>query len=120
MKGNEDKCRPDQDQMENITRLVDNMPSDQALYQDAEHLKALSDVTRLMIIHLLREGELCVCEIMYALDKPQSTVSHHLNVLKNAGLITWRKEGIWNHYQLQDPALVNKLEKLTNYKGDFR
>ena len=113
MKCNEDKCRPDQEQVDNINRLVNNLPVDADLYQDAEHIKALSDVTRLKIVHLLREGELCVCEIMYALDKPQSTVSHHLNVLKNAGFIKWRKEGIWTHYQLSNPQILDNIEKLT-------
>ena len=113
MKCQDDKCRPHPEQMENITRLVENIPSDQDLYQGAEQLKALSDVTRLKIVHLLREGELCVCEIMYALDKPQSTVSHHLNVLKNAGFIKWRKEGIWTHYQLSNPQILDNIEKLT-------
>ena len=115
MKCNEGKCRPDQEQVDNITGLVDHLPCEEDLYRDAELLKALSDVTRLKIIHLLQEGELCVCEIMHALDKPQSTVSHHLNLLKNAGLIKWRKEGIWIHYQLRDPELV---EKLTVLSGD--
>jgi len=113
MKCNEDKCRPDQEQVDNINRLVSSLPSEEDLYQDAELLKALSDITRLKIVHLLREGELCVCEIMFALDKPQSTVSHHLNILKNAGYIEWRKEGIWSHYKLSHPQIREYIEKLT-------
>lgn len=113
MKCNEDKCRPDQEQVGHLNRLVADLPSEEDLYQDAELLKALSDITRLKIVHLLREGELCVCEIMYALDKPQSTVSHHLNLLKNAGLITGRKEGIWIHYQLYNPQILEYIEKIT-------
>lgn len=116
MKCNDDKCRPDPEQITNINQLVHNLPAEQDLYHEALLLKALSDITRLKIIHLLREGELCVCEIMYALDKPQSTVSHHLNLLKNAGLIKWRKEGIWIHYQLSNPQIVEYVEKLTKFK----
>jgi DNA-binding transcriptional ArsR family regulator len=116
MKCNDDKCRPDPEQITNINRLVHNLPAEQDLYNEALLLKALSDITRLKIIHLLREGELCVCEIMYALDKPQSTVSHHLNLLKNAGLIKWRKEGIWIHYQLSNPQILEYVEKLTKFK----
>ncbi|MDP3066439.1 MAG: metalloregulator ArsR/SmtB family transcription factor [Methanobacteriaceae archaeon] len=115
MNCNDDKCRPDPAQVENINHLLKGLPSEENLYHYSELIKALSDVTRLKIVHLLREGELCVCEIMYVLEKPQSTVSHHLNVLKSAGLIKWRKEGIWNHYQLMDPELVENLEKLTEF-----
>ncbi|HMK54084.1 MAG TPA: metalloregulator ArsR/SmtB family transcription factor [Methanobacteriaceae archaeon] len=115
MNCNEEKCRPNPEQIKNITQLLDDLPSEENLFQDSELIKALSDVTRLKILHLLRGGELCVCEIMYALEKPQSTVSHHLNVLKSAGLIKWRKEGIWNHYQLMDPELVENLERLTKF-----
>ena len=60
MKCNEDKCRPDQAQINHITRLVDHLPSEESLHRDAELLKALSDVTRLKMVHLLREGELSV------------------------------------------------------------
>lgn len=113
MRCNDDKCRPGPEQIDHINGLMGHLPSEQNLYQDAELLKALSDVTRLKMVHLLREGELCVCEIMYALDKPQSTVSHHLNLLKNAGLIKWRKEGIWTHYQLSNPQILEYIENLT-------
>lgn len=113
MKCNEARCPPEEEQIDSSTRLVDKLPSDKDLYQDAELLKALSDVTRLKIVHLLQEGELCVCEIMHSLDKPQSTVSHHLNILKNAGLIKWRKEGIWIHYQLSSPGILGYIRELT-------
>lgn len=113
MQCNENKCRPSTVQIQNLEQI--KVPAEEDLQKDAELMKAISDVTRLKILHHLKEGELCVCEIMYALDKPQSTVSHHLNVLKSAGLIKWRKEGIWNHYQLMDPELVDNLERLTDF-----
>ena len=49
---------------------------------------------------------------MTALDKPQPTVSHHLNLLKNSGLLKWRKEGVWIHYKLSNPKLPENLKKL--------
>ncbi len=55
---------------------------------------------------------LCVCEIMTALDKPQPTVSHHLNILKNASLLKWRKEGVWIHYKLSNPKLPESLNEV--------
>ena len=80
--------------------------------KNADIIKALGDPTRLKIVYLLEHGELCVCEIMTALDKPQPTVSHHLNLLKNAGLLKWRKEGVWIHYKLSNPKLPESIEKI--------
>ncbi|MGI6465017.1 MAG: ArsR/SmtB family transcription factor [Methanobacterium sp.] len=75
-------------------------------------LKALSDPTRLKILYLLSEGELCVCEIICALDKPQSSISHHLNILKNLGFIKGRKEGVWIHYSLTSPKIADMVKEL--------
>lgn len=66
----------------------------------AQSFKALSDETRLRILGLLLHGELCVCELMAILELPQSTVSRHLAYLKNAGLVSDRRQGVWMHYQL--------------------
>lgn len=64
--------------------------------------KALSDETRLRILKLLEKGELCVCDIVAALDLIQPKVSFHLSALKEAGLVRDRKEGKWIHYRLDD------------------
>lgn len=66
----------------------------------AQTFKALSDETRLRILALLSEGELCVCDLMAALDLPQSTVSRHLAYLRNAGLVDDQRRGIWMFYRL--------------------
>jgi DNA-binding transcriptional ArsR family regulator len=71
--------------------------------------KALSDETRLRIINLLLGGELCVCELMDALQMPQPRISHQLRILKGAGLVMDRREGRWIIYALEamekdDPA----------------
>lgn len=62
--------------------------------------RALSDGTRLKIMNLLSEGELCVCDVMRVLKEPQSKVSRHLAYLRRAGLVKGRKEGLWMHYEL--------------------
>ena len=64
--------------------------------------KALAEETRLRIIRLLENGELCVCDIVTALDMVQPKVSFHLAVLKEAGFIKDRKQGKWTHYSLDD------------------
>jgi ArsR family transcriptional regulator len=71
--------------------------------------KALSDETRLRIIKLLEQGELCVCDITAALDMVQPKVSFHLGALKEAGLIKDRKEGKWIHYSLIEKDLFQRM-----------
>lgn len=71
--------------------------------------KALSDETRLRIVKLLEQGELCVCDITAALDMVQPKVSFHLCALKDAGLIKDRKEGKWIHYSLNEKDLFRRM-----------
>lgn len=65
---------------------------------------ALSDETRLKIIARLRGGERCVCELMDAVDAAQSRLSFHLKALKDAGIVTDRREGRWNYYSIAPDA----------------
>jgi ArsR family transcriptional regulator len=82
--------------------------------------KALSDKTRLRIIKLLEHGELCVCDIVAALEMVQPKVSFHLRVLKKAGLIKDRKQGKWMHYRLDESDIfkrfvtVSVIEKISD------
>lgn len=62
--------------------------------------KALSDETRLRILKLLEEGELCVCHLMRVLNMGQSRISRHMGVLKQAGLVADRRVGKWVFYRL--------------------
>ncbi len=66
----------------------------------AQKFKALADETRLRIIALLAEGELCVCDLMAILELPQSTVSRHLAYLRHAGWVADRRQGMWMFYRL--------------------
>lgn len=66
---------------------------------------ALSDETRLGIIEKLRNGEHCVCDLQDDLDAAQSRLSFHLRVLKEAGLVSDRKEGRWSYYSIVPEAL---------------
>lgn len=61
---------------------------------------ALADPTRLRILSLLGEDEICVCHIHASLDVPQPTASRHLAYLRKSGLVEARREGIWMHYRL--------------------
>src|SRR6185437_2202344 len=62
--------------------------------------RAFSDRTRLRILHMLRGGELCVCDIVAVLEVPQPKASRHLAYLRKAGLVQARKEGLWSYYKL--------------------
>ncbi len=81
-------------------------------------LKALSEETRLRILKLLEHGELCVCDIVAALDMVQPKISFHLATLKEAGFIRDRKQGRWTHYRLDDSdffrrsLLLSVLERI--------
>lgn len=67
--------------------------------------KAISDDTRVRILKLLEKQELCVCQLMEILKLGQSTVSKHLGILKNAGLIEVRKEWTWAFYRLSKEGM---------------
>ena len=76
---------------------------------------ALADPTRLRIIQHLRHGECCVCELMDLLDAAQSRLSFHLRILKEAGLVTDRREGRWVYYAVESGAvedLIGALEAI--------
>lgn len=75
----------------------------------ATTFKALSDETRLRILKLLEGGELCVCDIVAALDMVQPKVSFHLGVLKKANLLKDRKDGKWMHYRIDESDMFNRL-----------
>ena len=85
--------------------------------------KALSEETRLRILKLLENGELCVCDIVAALDMVQPKVSFHLNALKEAGLLKDRKQGRWTHYRIDDAdffrrfLLLSVLERIPQEAG---
>jgi DNA-binding transcriptional ArsR family regulator len=108
LKGDEDKAKDAARRLRSITEKID----ESGLNAEAKVFKAISDPCRLAILKLLKEGELCVCEIMTALDRPQSSTSHHLTILKNAGLIKERKEGKWSHYRLSDGAIIEMMNQV--------
>jgi ArsR family transcriptional regulator, arsenate/arsenite/antimonite-responsive transcriptional repressor len=78
--------------------------------RSARLFHALSDETRLSILQRLRFGERCVCDLTDALDAAQSRLSFHLKVLKDAGLVTDRREGRWMYYTLNSEALGEVAE----------
>jgi ArsR family transcriptional regulator len=84
------------------------------MQKEAKTFKALADGTRLRILALLLEGELCVCEIIAALELPQSTTSRHLAYLRNSDWVKDRRQGVWMYYRLNEGehALISSLKPL--------
>ena len=92
--------------------LLVNVPSDEKLEDYSSILKSIADPTRLKIKKKKKNGELCVCEILDAFDKSQSTISHHLNMMKKEGIINGRKQGKWIYYKLANDEIIETLETL--------
>jgi len=88
-------------------------------------LNALADETRLRIVNILRNGELCVCQITEVLGISQSKASRHLSILKTAGIVADRRQAQWVYYSLinKQPdfffALLQDLEKIKEFQDDL-
>jgi ArsR family transcriptional regulator len=80
----------------------------------ATQLRALADPTRVQIVTLLAEhpGEVCVCDITSRFHLDQSTISHHLRVLREAGIVSGVKHGVWSYYFLRSDVLQPLLQLL--------
>jgi DNA-binding transcriptional ArsR family regulator len=84
--------------------------------------RAVADPSRVRILKMLEDGELCVCQITAILGLSSATVSKHLSLLKMAGLVTQRKEGRWVYYRLisrqMNPYAPSMLELLAGFLAD--
>jgi len=80
-------------------------------------LRTLSDPTRLRVVALLLRQELCVCELMFILDREQSRLSHQLRILKEAGLVEDRREGRWINYRIPDASRRSLERLMTEFLG---
>lgn len=74
----------------------------EAAHAAASSAKALSDPTRLVLAHALREAELCVCDLAWVAERSEALVSHHVRALRSAGLVSSRREGKMVMYAVAD------------------
>jgi DNA-binding transcriptional ArsR family regulator len=95
-----------------LEKLADKNMSKENAARKGRVFKALSDSTRLRILGLLLVREMCVCEVMAALNLTQPTASHHLGILENAELIKDRKQGKWVFYSIANLELIEGMRKL--------
>lgn len=85
------------------------------LYEARSHIiKAMAHPTRLFILDILKEKTLCVCEINEQINADISTISKHLLVLKNAGLVSSTKKGLQVFYTLETPCLIESFKCVEN------
>lgn len=73
--------------------------------EDARKIKALADENRLAIMLSLQQKEKCACYLLEELNISQSTLSHHMKLLCDSGLVDYRKDGKWMHYSLSEEGL---------------
>jgi len=77
----------------------------------AKVFKAFCDERRIEILILLSEGEKCACRLLEELNIGQSTLSHHMQILCDSGIVISRKEGKWTHYSI-DPEGIKTVKEL--------
>ena len=80
-----------------------------AYKQKASVIKALAHPSRLAMVEALADGERCVCELQALVGSDMSTVSKHLTILKHAGIVSDRKQGLWVYYSLRTPCVAGFL-----------
>ena len=88
------------------------LPSEESIRRQSDILKALSDPVRAKIVYELEGSDMCVCELMRDLGMAQTMVSHHLKILKYAGIISDKKSGKWVYYSLVDRKALDVLKLL--------
>ena len=79
---------------------------------DAKIFKAFCDETRLMVLSLLQDGEKCACELLNRVSVGQSTLSHHMKILLESGIVIARKEGKWMYYYISQKGSETAIARL--------
>ena len=83
--------------------------------EDVKKIKALADENRLAVLESLQNGEKCACVLLEELNITQSTLSHHMKLLCDSGLVSYRKAGTWMHYSISPDGSKAMPEMLQKY-----
>lgn len=94
-----------------VKKVNETMPDEEILYDLAELFKVFGDSTRIKILYVLFESEMCVCDIAQVLNMSQSAISHQLRVLKQSQLVKFRREGKSIFYSLADEHVRTILDQ---------
>jgi DNA-binding transcriptional ArsR family regulator len=97
---------------ERITQLKARIGgNEKSLRELTDLFAALGDATRLKMLKIIADEELCSCEVMAALDLTQPTTSHHLGILERAGVLSSRRSGKWMFYKIANSQVKNLVTK---------
>ncbi len=94
-----------------VEKVRESMPAEETLYDLAELYKVFGDSTRIKILYVLLEAEMCVCDIASLLGMTVSAISHQLRVLKNARLVRYRRDGKSVFYTLSDDHVRTMIQQ---------
>lgn len=94
-----------------VASVNSRMPKEELLYDLAELFKIFGDSTRIKILYVLLESEMCVCDIAQLLNMTQSAISHQLRILKQSRLVKFRRDGKTIFYSLLDDHVVSILNQ---------
>ena len=94
---------------EELLQLTQKLANPKTMRKQSNLFKALSDENRLKILKLLELREMCVCELMIALDMTQPNLSHHLRILENQDIVHHRKKGKWAYYSLTNQKNIENM-----------
>ena len=95
--------------VEDLRKMVSNIDKGE-LRKSSNFFKALGDENRLKMLYLLENRDMCVCELVAALELSQPTTSHHLKIIENAGLVERKKKGKWAFYGIRKPEASNYIK----------
>jgi DNA-binding transcriptional ArsR family regulator len=104
-------CENSKDYVNQLKQLAAQEANKGKAKKRGRFFKALGDETRQRMLGLLLVREMCVCEIMTALDMTQPTASHHLKILEDAELVQSKRDGKWMFYDVKDKTRVTSLIK---------
>lgn len=94
---------------------IEQIPAEEVVEETERLLKGFANGTRLRILSVLRDGEVCVHEIAEALEVTQSAISHHLRLLRDARIVSKRREGRHVYYMLGDEHIRDMLENALSH-----
>ena len=115
--GNIPLCAEHETHHEVIDKI--SLPDDEHFFDLAEFFSVMGDSTRIKILYLLFEGEMCVCDISEKLSMSMSAISHQLRVLKNAHLVKFRKSGKSVLYSLDDDHVKNIINMANQHINEI-
>ncbi len=111
---NSDICQAEnvEEYKEELIQLSREIENNEVTKKQSKFFKALSDKNRLKILKLLRVREMCICELMIALDMSQPNLSHHISILENEGIVNRIKKGKWVFCSLSNKEIVENMIKI--------